>query len=535
MISDRQSLPVTKTTPDLEVKEEVQQQKLSVTAQKNLKLAEQALAYVKSMGIKTVNHVDSSFSKSNMEKLILARSQASRLALEIESMCLKLADLRQHFSKEFEWPCHDDDLDVNILFILSCVYQWYRVANCGGLTTIAIIWLHRQGVTVEQCTMQNGEHTFGCIGRDSRSDPNDIRTWGSSCVIFDLWSQKVYLAQDFLKQQEDASKINYYSKIALKQRPGLKFFLFGNPTILRTIYAEPSINTLYQESRATILNKILKDAKNRINNRNERITRDGFRIDEYVRQHADTIDLFDSLTKINKCYSDAAIESLLRKKLKANFDDGLAKIKKMQQDDDDVAKMQIEAQELKTQLHSSCLNKDRNGKKLAYIKKIIEAYEDNLELSLSDVIRKMGDPQEQIAAFQQSSDPESKSIFEIEKKRINSCDQAGEVSHMGDSREPVAALAKPADQKEKSMGEMMDKCMFFFGRMDAIPRQSAAQEHKSVSSVPRKKTRLFDQVDVIPQYPADQESENISEMQRKRPRIQDQGAEEAPSSGCAIM
>lgn len=81
-----------------------------------------------------------------------------------------------------------------------------RIGNCGEMAAVAFFKALEKGiwnVPVDIVKIVNGDHAFLVIGRDPNSDPDDYKTWGSSAVVVDAWSKKIYKVSDLEANLED--------------------------------------------------------------------------------------------------------------------------------------------------------------------------------------------------------------------------------------------------------------------------------------------------------------------------------------------
>ena len=94
------------------------------------------------------------------------------------------------------------------------------VGNCTEDATGAFHYLskkRRPHLKVDIFHIKNGNHAFLVIGRDWKSDPNDIKTWGPNAVVIDVWTRKIYPASQILDFLEDSAGIDSLYQPKLKK------------------------------------------------------------------------------------------------------------------------------------------------------------------------------------------------------------------------------------------------------------------------------------------------------------------------------
>ena len=86
----------------------------------------------------------------------------------------------------------------------------FQFGHCGEQAQAAFVFLDKKGVyPLDFCMTNIGGHNLVVIGRKSKSNPEDISTWGSSAVVCDPWAEKAYPLSDFLEMQKPEHDVRY--------------------------------------------------------------------------------------------------------------------------------------------------------------------------------------------------------------------------------------------------------------------------------------------------------------------------------------
>lgn len=96
------------------------------------------------------------------------------------------------------------------------------IGNCGEMAYLSLLKGMEKGVWnthLDVVFIKNGDHVFLVVGRNSMSDPDDYKTWGSSAVVVDPWAGKVYPLSEVEAQLED-----YFGFDSKTGEPGLRPF-----------------------------------------------------------------------------------------------------------------------------------------------------------------------------------------------------------------------------------------------------------------------------------------------------------------------
>lgn len=65
-----------------------------------------------------------------------------------------------------------------------------RCGNCGEFSVLAFMYLYDKGVRpLDWMSLVGGDHAFVLIGRQSKSDANNVLTWGKNAAVCDPWGQ----------------------------------------------------------------------------------------------------------------------------------------------------------------------------------------------------------------------------------------------------------------------------------------------------------------------------------------------------------
>ena len=92
-----------------------------------------------------------------------------------------------------------------------------QASSCVGLSCLAYQYLIEHAVThVELISLQDGDHMFLLLGRDSLYPPvlsgeSDLKV--DACVVCDPWANKVYLAEEFEKEKQLSSVMEAIKEI----------------------------------------------------------------------------------------------------------------------------------------------------------------------------------------------------------------------------------------------------------------------------------------------------------------------------------
>ncbi|MFA6303525.1 MAG: hypothetical protein WC627_10420 [Legionella sp.] len=121
---------------------------------------------------------------------------------------------------------------------MADISQTLLLADCGLFTSYAIGYIKNKYPEVNIEFVSLDVHAMLVIGRDTSSEPDDIKTWGKEAILFDYWANKSYLASDFHEIQAKTPDIPFYAgMIDLSTYfTGLdvtdKHYLKGNPVAL---------------------------------------------------------------------------------------------------------------------------------------------------------------------------------------------------------------------------------------------------------------------------------------------------------------
>lgn len=106
---------------------------------------------------------------------------------------------------------HDGVADFSVISRLNKkALKKFQFGNCGEQAQAAFVFLDKKGVyPLDFCLTNIGGHNLVVIGREGKSNPEDISTWGSSAVVCDPWAEKAYPLSDFLEMQKPEHDIKY--------------------------------------------------------------------------------------------------------------------------------------------------------------------------------------------------------------------------------------------------------------------------------------------------------------------------------------
>jgi len=105
--------------------------------------------------------------------------------------------------------------DGRVPFLLMATLNYQALdkwgfGNCGEQAQSAFIYLKNAGVApIDFCQTTVGGHNLLVIGRSSRSDTQDIRTWGEDAIICDPWAEKIYPVSSFYVMQSSEHEVRY--------------------------------------------------------------------------------------------------------------------------------------------------------------------------------------------------------------------------------------------------------------------------------------------------------------------------------------
>jgi hypothetical protein len=89
--------------------------------------------------------------------------------------------------------------------LVAAVVEKYTVGNCEEMSKVGLKYAYdnKASQRVEIFRIEGGNHLFLVIGRKRNSDVTNPKTWGSSAVVCDTWSGKVYPASHIFMKLEN--------------------------------------------------------------------------------------------------------------------------------------------------------------------------------------------------------------------------------------------------------------------------------------------------------------------------------------------
>lgn len=139
----------------------------------------------------TTQIINNTYELINLHSLARALSELRRLPNEVNEFSLEFDEVIRQFYNT----------------INNC--KKYSIGNCHELALMALeyVALYAPHVEAEIYCISGGDHVFLVVGRDPLSNPFCPETWGDKAYICDPWSNKVYLASEYLTEMK-----NFYRK-----------------------------------------------------------------------------------------------------------------------------------------------------------------------------------------------------------------------------------------------------------------------------------------------------------------------------------